>query len=151
MVVFVKQKTAYVMRISDWSSDVCSSDLLDLSTREDLNPPVTTARAIPGVEGGPFVEIWYEIRAEGYARFGEVRRHLVGADLEVRSETARSMPVAGRAVAIDPPAWVAAAVAASRAVLNEERAAARALFQGPREKRHPEQKRPPWGTSASVR
>src|SRR3546814_3367260 len=24
-----KQKTAYEMRISDWSSDVCSSDLLD--------------------------------------------------------------------------------------------------------------------------
>src|SRR3546814_8075692 len=27
--VFFKQKTAYEMRISDWSSDVCSSDLLD--------------------------------------------------------------------------------------------------------------------------
>src|SRR3546814_16410852 len=27
-VVFFKQKTAYDMRISDWSSDVCSSDLL---------------------------------------------------------------------------------------------------------------------------
>src|SRR3546814_8258723 len=27
---FVKQKTAYEMRISDWSSDVCSSDLLPL-------------------------------------------------------------------------------------------------------------------------
>src|SRR3546814_374850 len=26
--VFVKQKTAYEMRISDWSSDVCSSDLV---------------------------------------------------------------------------------------------------------------------------
>src|SRR3546814_11519641 len=26
-VVFFKQKTAYEMRISDWSSDVCSSDL----------------------------------------------------------------------------------------------------------------------------
>src|SRR3546814_3484066 len=25
--LFVKQKTAYEMRISDWSSDVCSSDL----------------------------------------------------------------------------------------------------------------------------
>src|SRR3546814_10025201 len=25
---FVKQKTAYEMRISDWSSDVCSSDLI---------------------------------------------------------------------------------------------------------------------------
>src|SRR3546814_8471734 len=27
-VFFFKQKTAYEMRISDWSSDVCSSDLL---------------------------------------------------------------------------------------------------------------------------
>src|SRR3546814_4052109 len=27
MVDFVKQKTAYEVRISDWSSDVCSSDL----------------------------------------------------------------------------------------------------------------------------
>src|SRR3546814_5184810 len=27
---FFKQKTAYEMRISDWSSDVCSSDLDDL-------------------------------------------------------------------------------------------------------------------------
>src|SRR3546814_8402438 len=26
---FFKQKTAYEMRISDWSSDVCSSDLFD--------------------------------------------------------------------------------------------------------------------------
>src|SRR3546814_2669751 len=26
-IFFVKQKTAYEMRISDWSSDVCSSDL----------------------------------------------------------------------------------------------------------------------------
>src|SRR3546814_13589303 len=32
---FFKQKTAYEMRISDWSSDVCSSDL----------PPERTARA----------------------------------------------------------------------------------------------------------
>src|SRR3546814_6238750 len=28
---FSKQKTAYEFRISDWSSDVCSSDLLDFS------------------------------------------------------------------------------------------------------------------------
>src|SRR3546814_14642460 len=28
MIFFFKQKTAYEMRISDWSSDVCSSDLL---------------------------------------------------------------------------------------------------------------------------
>src|SRR3546814_4677590 len=29
---FFKQKTAYEMRISDWSSDVCSSDLRDAGT-----------------------------------------------------------------------------------------------------------------------
>src|SRR3546814_8764614 len=28
---FFKQKTAYEMRISDWSSDVCSSDLLGVA------------------------------------------------------------------------------------------------------------------------
>src|SRR3546814_3956676 len=32
---FFKQKTAYEMRISDWSSDVCSSDL-SLSTHAPL-------------------------------------------------------------------------------------------------------------------
>src|SRR3546814_18864163 len=30
MMFFFKQKTAYEMRISDWSSDVCSSDLLEV-------------------------------------------------------------------------------------------------------------------------
>src|SRR3546814_8888655 len=30
---FFKQKTAYEMRISDWSSDVCSSDLPEIGIR----------------------------------------------------------------------------------------------------------------------
>src|SRR3546814_19498446 len=34
LLFFFKQKTAYEMRISDWSSDVCSSDLLRLAYRE---------------------------------------------------------------------------------------------------------------------
>src|SRR3546814_8661384 len=29
VIFFFKQKTAYEMRISDWSSDVCSSDLIE--------------------------------------------------------------------------------------------------------------------------
>src|SRR3546814_8885968 len=33
LVFFFKQKTAYEMRISDWSSDVCSSDLWPVATR----------------------------------------------------------------------------------------------------------------------
>src|SRR3546814_4321273 len=42
MVFFFKQKTAYEMRISDWSSDVCSSDLLFGAwplDRHSGNPP----------------------------------------------------------------------------------------------------------------
>src|SRR3546814_3434483 len=30
---FFKQKTAYEMRISDWSSDVCSSDLIEANDK----------------------------------------------------------------------------------------------------------------------
>src|SRR3546814_19005715 len=37
---FFKQKTAYEMRISDWSSDVCSSDLqpavVNISTKQEV-------------------------------------------------------------------------------------------------------------------
>src|SRR3546814_4907275 len=40
MFFFFKQKTAYEMRISDWSSDVCSSDLLQPAhnDRAAMNP-----------------------------------------------------------------------------------------------------------------
>src|SRR3546814_5858698 len=34
-IFFFKQKTAYEMRISDWSSDVCSSDLAGDGRKED--------------------------------------------------------------------------------------------------------------------
>src|SRR3546814_3874415 len=34
---FFKQKTAYEMRISDWSSDVCSSDLADYALSSDFH------------------------------------------------------------------------------------------------------------------
>src|SRR3546814_5651755 len=33
-IFFFKQKTAYELRISDWSSDVCSSDLLRLGHKQ---------------------------------------------------------------------------------------------------------------------
>src|SRR3546814_8083376 len=42
--MFFKQKTAYEMRISDWSSDVCSSDLDSRGTDSD-NWRVSEARA----------------------------------------------------------------------------------------------------------
>src|SRR3546814_4470308 len=39
---FFKQKTAYEMRISDWSSDVCSSDLAGQGHRFAIAPHETT-------------------------------------------------------------------------------------------------------------
>src|SRR3546814_1133025 len=39
MFFFVKQKTAYEVRISDWSSDVCSSDLRGLAGAVDADDP----------------------------------------------------------------------------------------------------------------
>src|SRR3546814_20948520 len=41
MFVFFKQKTAYEMRISDWSSDVCSSDLAARSRMRSFRNPKT--------------------------------------------------------------------------------------------------------------
>src|SRR3546814_9929167 len=45
---FFKQKTAYEMRISDWSSDVCSSDLLaDAARRKKLGSALETFAGEP--------------------------------------------------------------------------------------------------------
>src|SRR3546814_905887 len=46
---FFKQKTAYEMRISDWSSDVCSSDLYLLS--EPQAKPIVSALGLPPTAG----------------------------------------------------------------------------------------------------
>src|SRR3546814_4337991 len=51
---FFKQKTAYEMRISDWSSDVCSSDLQrDQWNRikELMSDPTTTSVALGAFSG----------------------------------------------------------------------------------------------------
>src|SRR3546814_4956537 len=44
-IFFFKQKTAYEMRISDWSSDVCSSDLRVLLPVGDVCGPTSCRRA----------------------------------------------------------------------------------------------------------
>src|SRR3546814_18925722 len=44
--VFFKQKTAYEMRISDWSSDVCSSDLP--AGYDAVSSPISAPGAEPG-------------------------------------------------------------------------------------------------------
>src|SRR3546814_3847233 len=50
LIFFFKQKTAYEMRISDWSSDVCSSDLLEIVPAADLRDEVARARFVDAVQ-----------------------------------------------------------------------------------------------------
>src|SRR3546814_4858335 len=63
IVFFFKQKTAYEMRISDWSSDVCSSDL---SSFDPANIEVyARAMALPGRTRGGME--WYRALAADHA------------------------------------------------------------------------------------
>src|SRR3546814_5662409 len=50
---FFKQKTAYEMRISDWSSDVCSSDLCSPTPMDCPSPTTMSAPISPGAVMAP--------------------------------------------------------------------------------------------------
>src|SRR3546814_2688076 len=65
---FFKQKTAYVMRISDWSSDVCSSDLMNQAMHHGRREKEAAARPV-----GDQVECLGRVEAAG------LRDYLVGA------------------------------------------------------------------------
>src|SRR3546814_10130385 len=58
---FYNQKTAYEMRISDWSSDVCSSDLHEL---ED-GPRRALLRRLNQKESGTRVKLTRRVRWSG--------------------------------------------------------------------------------------
>src|SRR3546814_8480765 len=62
---FFKQKTAYEMRISDWSSDVCSSDL-----PEEVGGFL---RALDGYSGYPITLLACKMLPHVMARPGELR------------------------------------------------------------------------------
>src|SRR3546814_3226441 len=73
--LFFKQKTAYEMRISDWSSDVCSSDL-------HLQRALRNLRLIRGIGGKELATLNQMIDAGGHmvpirARSQE-ERHIAG-------------------------------------------------------------------------
>src|SRR3546814_1576064 len=58
-----KQKTAYEMRISDWSSDVCSSDLSELPRRSHLKASFGTASHAPLSAGAECLRLLLKLRS----------------------------------------------------------------------------------------
>src|SRR3546814_2835695 len=54
---FFKQKTAYEMRISDWSSDVCSSDLLVEAQESRAPGKAQIVIQVPERLGGKVIEV----------------------------------------------------------------------------------------------
>src|SRR3546814_15372598 len=59
LVVFFKQKTAYEMRISDWSSDVFSSDLEALKTIARVKPKVLVINGGDGTVQAALTELYH--------------------------------------------------------------------------------------------
>src|SRR3546814_3909768 len=72
---FFKQKTAYEMRISDWSSDVCSSDLCLRGARDDVETAAERREAgdVDLVEGAGVPRVEVERVEVDTARGGAVR------------------------------------------------------------------------------
>src|SRR3546814_4589577 len=101
MFFFFKQKTAYEMRISDWSSDVCSSDLGPEIAAENVDVELEALvgrlrRRIP---------VGDDDAAEGVGRGQRHERHgveggapQIGIDADAAIAAAASRPV-GRLVA----------------------------------------------------
>src|SRR3546814_2374993 len=62
---FFKQKTAYEMRISDWSSDVCSSDLLGVTPHQYLvRSRLRHAARLLADDTCPITDIAFDVRSE---------------------------------------------------------------------------------------
>src|SRR3546814_10910268 len=69
IVFFFKQKTAYEMRISDWSSDVCSSDLGKRiwTYRHAMTPPEMPSKLLvigSGAIGIEFASFYNDMGAD---------------------------------------------------------------------------------------
>src|SRR3546814_2154451 len=96
---FFKQKTAYEMRISDWSSDVCSSDLLQCMQQPGVTLTSTPRNSNTGSNVGTvprrcFRSFFRRLRSQVLKdQFGDVRRERsagAGRMRAVRRTTGRS-------------------------------------------------------------
>src|SRR3546814_1799618 len=80
-IFFFKQKTAYEMRISDWSSDVCSSDLLRLRPKLPSGNPLTgLAGRTPYLLSADERRLLYPFYGETEAERGRSEERRVGKE-----------------------------------------------------------------------
>src|SRR3546814_1157741 len=74
--LFFKQKTAYEMRISDWSSDVCSADLLAIARPQEATLKIAdTGTDLAGLIVPAFVGPF------GIGNYGTGDKHHVAAPI----------------------------------------------------------------------
>src|SRR3546814_2065519 len=94
LIIFLfKQKTAYEMRISDWSSDVCSSDLQPVRVAADQ---VAEERAVAGADDMHGIDDARHRRAVAVDRGDDIVQ-LVRGRVEALERPAAVRPQIGRA------------------------------------------------------
>src|SRR3546814_15524131 len=123
---FFKQKTAYEMRISDWSSDVCSSDLLDEGATLNMELTADTGKGyVPATANRPAdapiglipVDALYSpVRQVSY----KVDPTRVGQDLDY-DKLALTIETDGTVTPEDPPASPARTLQAPLALFVPDR------------------------------
>src|SRR3546814_20521293 len=100
MFFFFKQKTAYEMRISDWSSDVCSSDLAALASAR-ARPKARPAMALTAGFKASIRAIQASSSSTGEIAFVPMRRRSSTAERAVRDIV--SSMWTGAACLVDQP------------------------------------------------
>src|SRR3546814_19341174 len=97
MCLFFKQKTAYEMRISDWSSDVCSSDLLGQEVYIALTKADTGRGIVAGVSVAFIAIIADRLIAAGAQR---ARRRLAIGSASCRERVCQYVSISVVAVSL---------------------------------------------------
>jgi len=97
--------------------------LIRLSVSSEF--PAVGRRTVAGENAGEYLEVYYELTAQGLKPRGRFIRHLVGSDLQVLQEDIVSMPPIGSSSQATMPAWIDAAAEASRQKMLEVHAAER--------------------------
>src|SRR3546814_3623526 len=110
-IFFFKQKTAYEMRISDWSSDVCSSDL-EVNHIKGASPGGADAKGLGGgvSKGEAGSRSAYQLPVfciDAQGSFGGSDSPFCSSSMEMPSgERTKAMwPSRGGRLMMTPPSW----------------------------------------------